>query len=172
MKIDFENISENVQSLLDSNAIYKAPVPVYSIARNLGLNIKFVTFKVEYSNIAGFIDFRNKPETIYVNASDCPERQAFTIAHEIGHFQLHKDLYEKNPAKYQALYRQAINKTDLSEEETEANCFAAQLLVPKKFYSQAKKDYPFASDSALAKLFGVSQDVIRYRILAFEKGWN
>lgn len=170
--VAYDKVTKMVTELLTSNSIYKFPVPVYSIAKNLGLEIEFVTFKPDHNNISGFIDFSSKPVTIFVNSSDSVRRQAFTIAHEIGHFQLHKKLYSENPQKYTALYRQALNKNSFSKEEKEANCFAAQLLVPKTLYMEAINKYPFASEADLAALFGVSQEMIRYRKMDFVKGRN
>ena len=71
-----------------------APVNVSAIARDLGLNV--------YSDaqmppdIAGKIvrGGSGSPSgySIYINASDPERRRRFTLAHEIAHFVLHRDL--------------------------------------------------------------------------------
>lgn len=66
--------------------------------------------------------------TIRVSPSDIPERQRFSIAHELGHFKLNHLAGE---------LKKVCTKKDMmswykSSIETEANFFASELLLPKK----------------------------------------
>mgnify|MGYP001577598842 CR=1 FL=1 len=110
------------------------------------------------SRVSGFFDADSK--TIYVNINDSLTRQNFTIAHELGHYILGHDTKE-----YGVLLR--FPELNAKEDvEKEANCFAANLLVPEKMlkeimrsYSLDKKDVPI-----LAQIFGVSNMVMEYRL--------
>lgn len=60
---------------------------------------------------------------IVVNNNHSSVRQRFTIAHEIGHQQLHYDGVE-------ILHRDFISSFGINRREVEANTFAAELLMP------------------------------------------
>lgn len=62
---------------------------------------------------------------IYVNSLHHPKRQRFTLAHELGHYFLHRDRAIEFVDK--ALYR----SSQMSSMEYEANNFAGALLMPK-----------------------------------------
>lgn len=65
--------------------------------------------------------------TIRVRPSDMPERKRFSIAHEMGHFKM---------GHIQSIQRICSNKDMMSwhktSQETEANFFASELILPKK----------------------------------------
>lgn len=122
------------------------------------MNVKFVRFNTLASEVAGFTKFDEA--TIYVNSEDAFNRQTFTIGHEFGHWCLHKHLFDTEPAKYQVLLRRpkGINTNPL---EKEANAFAANLLVPIRLLHAVKG---VASNSELARMFAVSEEVIEHRL--------
>lgn len=158
MRANYTKAENEALDILDTFGIDSPPIPLFEIVAAYGLNITYAKFtKVPHGNeIAGFIDLeRNK---IVVNADDPPTRQRFTIAHELGHYILHKKFVE-NKKKYTVLLRKPLKDLDYSPEEKEANCFAATLLVPKKLL-QNYKDLPA---SISASLFAVSGDVMKYR---------
>lgn len=98
---------------------------------------------------------KTKPR-IYLNIKMSPERKVFTLAHELGHHFLHKG------------EKWRLDKLDYSQddqatkEETEANYFAAVILVPKELllYRKSKGD----SIDKLAAYFHVSVPVIKNRL--------
>src|SRR5205823_4215324 len=94
---------------------------------------------------------------IVVNKDDPSTRQRFTIAHELGHYILHQD-YVKDESKYKVLLRRPLQDLDYTKEEKEANCFAANLLVPNDLFKKYK-DVPNGINSTL---FAVSEDVIKF----------
>ncbi len=144
------------------NNLSRPPINPREIADNYGLKIQEVEFEEQYANVAGFVDFAER--AIYVNAKDPFNRQTFTIAHELGHFLMHEDIYKQDPSQYQVLLRMPIGaETDPLEKE--ANAFAAHLLVPRDALIDT---YSFGSIDDLANYFVVSKDVIRARI-EFEK---
>lgn len=132
-------------------------IPVRRIAEAVGVDVVFADFGKHADSVAGFCDFKNAK--LFVNREDKVERQAFTIAHELGHWLLHKDIYMAAPDKYPVLPRFASpNRSDVLEKE--ANCFAANLLVPERLLAQVKQ----APVSSLAKAFGVSPTMMGYRL--------
>jgi Zn-dependent peptidase ImmA (M78 family) len=158
---DYDLVSEWVAKVLVDNSIYEPPVQPLELARNYKTRVLFADFGDEHRDVAGFLDY--KKSDIYVNTHDAPRRQTFTIAHELGHVLLHGSLFEAHPEEYRVLLRSPIaGQKDPLEQE--ANAFAANLLVPRFMLD---KYYQTASKFELARLFNVSEDVIRFR-LAFE----
>ncbi|WP_103649807.1 ImmA/IrrE family metallo-endopeptidase [Campylobacter concisus] len=94
---------------------------VISIANQLGYTVVSTDFE---NDISGMVVNSKDEKTIYINNNDSPERQRFTIAHEIGHILLH---HIKND-EYFVDYR---NKERYDSKEFEADNFAANLLMPK-----------------------------------------
>ena len=65
-----------------------------------------------------------KSKIILLNSTDTKVRQRFTIAHELGHIQLHTKKIDKEII--------VSRKTDTGRLEKEANVFAAALLMPRR----------------------------------------
>jgi len=157
-KPDFPAVKRLARRVLEENFIVKPPVIAFELATAYGLEVLESEFKSEYVHIAGLIDFDKS--IILVNSDDCPARRNFTAAHELGHYLLGHNIENG----YTVLLRNpdAMVKTPI---EQEANCFAANLLVPEPFLREYLDNYPHVTDPQLAKVFGVSADVIRYRKL-------
>jgi len=133
------------------------PIPVLEIAETHGVDVVFTDFGAHSENVAGFCDFR--AEKLYVNADDGLARQGFTIAHELGHWLLHRSIFEKDPERYPVLPRfQNPNRFDPLEQE--ANHFAACLLVPSRLVRPLRG----AGVSVLADIFGVSRTMMEFRL--------
>lgn len=157
MPANFQSAIQESKDILTSFGVDAPPVPLADIVSSYGLNILYADLsKIKKGNeIAGFIDFDKK--RIVVNKDDPPNRQRFTIAHELGHYILHKD-YVKNDSEYKVLLRRPLKDQNYTKEEKEANCFAAYLLVPNNLIEKYK-DIP---TSISASLFAVSEEVIKY----------
>lgn len=133
------------------------PVPVHEIAEMSGVNIVFVDFGKHREEVSGLCDFKTK--RIYVNQDDSPERQAFTMAHELGHWILHREIFLEDPESYPVLPRFSDpNRGDPLEKE--ANKFAACLLVPERLLRTVRG----APVSSLAAIFGVSRTMMEFRV--------
>ena len=133
------------------------PIPVLEIAESNGVDVVFTGFGEHNSTVAGLCDFEHA--RLYVNKDDLGERQFFTIAHELGHWLLHKDIFIADPERYPVLPRfQSASRNDPLEQE--ANCFAANLLVPEKLLKPVNS----APVSALASIFKVSKTMMEFRI--------
>ncbi len=127
MPIRKKLIGKIVDNLLGKYVIIKPPVAVESIAKKLGLHIRFQPLE---SNLSGFI-FRDKQAAIIgVNSTQAKVRQRFTISHELGHFLLHQNdnlLVDRVLVKLRS--GSSSKETDI--QEIEANYFAAELLMPR-----------------------------------------
>ena len=157
-KPDFVAVKRLAWQVLEENFVTKPPVIAARLVRAYELEAFEAEFKPEYDHIAGFIDFDNKK--ILVNAGDSTARKNFTAAHELGHYLLKHNVENG----YTVLLRDmgAMIKTPV---EQEANCFAANVLVPEQFLREYLDNYSHITERQLASIFGVSEDVIRYRKL-------
>lgn len=159
MPTNFPQVQKKAEEVLKKYNITEPIVNVFEIAENENLKIKFVDMPDGFNEVAGFMGKDGR--TIYVNDADPVNRQTFTIAHELGHYFL-----QHQPDERGVLYRWSKfnGKTPV---EQEANCFAGNLLVPKKMLKEQMKRYGLDENSLtiLADLFGVSKEVIKYRLL-------
>lgn len=151
-------VEAEVDQILHENFVSDAPVPIVEIARNYGLLVKEVDLGNFGDRVAGFIDPLQK--IIYVNEKDKPARQAFTVAHELAHWIMHKNKLHSQPDKYAVLYRMPLGAKTEDEVEKEANAFAARLLVPRDLLNKYKN----SNIATVAKIFGVSEELIGYRL--------
>lgn len=132
MSVRRKYIRELAAQLLLQNRVSSPPVNVHAIANFLGLIIEQ---EPADEKLSGFILRESKRTIIGVNSNHHQNRQRFTIAHEIGHFLLHKgdvihvDNYNLPLAKINLRSEEASKGVD--EQEKEANLFAAELLIPK-----------------------------------------
>lgn len=163
------NPAEKAQEILRQYGITNAPVPVDSIARQMGVDIRYSTLDDELS---GMIFIKDGYAIIGVNKLHHPNRQRFTIAHELGHFVMHKPLITNEvhvDRQFKVLMRDGNAATGTQREEVEANRFAAALLMPESLVLEAIANHTFDIDdenplSSLAKQFKVSRQTMEYRV--------
>lgn len=123
------------------------------IAKAYGLSVFTANFPRE---ISGQIYYEKKE--IIVESTDYITRQCFSIAHELGHYLLHKENLE---CKREALTYQSTN-----EKECEANYFAAELLMPRdEILFLIGNNYNLDS---MAAYFGVSSVALLNRLNEFQ----
>ena len=154
-RADYRRAENAAKKVLEENSIFDAPVPVEEIASNYGLKLYRADFPDP--SISGYIDLKSLD--IVVNRADGSGRQAFTVAHELGHFVLHRTKLMENP-DIGVVHRRPIGG-EKDPIEQEANCFANNLLVPDFLLD---KYYAYQPTPLVAKMFGVSEEVIRYRL--------
>lgn len=99
------------------------PVPAGKIAQDLGIE---VVSKTMLSDVSGSIRCTNGAFVITVNNTDVPVRQRFTVAHEIAHFLLHRDVIDEDGIEDTILFRSKLS----DRIEAEANRLAASILLP------------------------------------------
>ncbi len=160
MEPNYNKAKDLASQILSEAEIKSPPIAVLNLAILKGLKVDFMKMYKDVGQLmSGVFDAKNK--TIYVNSDDHPNRQAFTIAHELGHYVL-----DHKPSEYDFLPRQ-VTVVNSSPEEKEANCFAANLLIPKDMLDEAIKKYSLNITNdidVLANLFGVSKEFMKYRI--------
>ncbi len=162
MNADCTNAQKKAEELIEKYGYEYPFVDVFAIAQAEGLTLK--EYKSDdndvLKNTAGFFDPDSK--TIFVNKDDPPNRITFTVAHELGHF-----ILQHEAAKYGVLPRWQIPGQEKEEVEKEADAFAANLLVPRKMLKKVMQEYGLSSKnvSILANMFGVSDAVMRYRLM-------
>ena len=128
--MDRVDLGEKVKSLLDDQGVTSAPVPVEKIARSLGAHVRHSPLDEELS---GMIYINGNTPIIGVNSSHHRNRQRFTIAHEIAHLVLHRDMISNQvhvDRRFPVLMRDAESAAGTERMEIDANRFAAELLMP------------------------------------------
>lgn len=158
-------IEAKADELLASRPAAELPVNVRAIARRLGISVELADFGDE---VSGVLVRADGSSMIGVNWLHHPNRQRFTIAHEIGHFCLHEGgtFIDKGVT---ARFRDQASGSGTSLEEHEANLFAATLLMPAQAVRNAAKARPFAVDDedelrGFADQFGVSAQAMLIRL--------
>ena len=139
------------------------PVKLGALARDLGISVKLSTLK---PGISGHI--RREGKDLYViriNRHEARERQRFTLAHEISHYLLHRDIIDSlGEIEDNVLYRSGAPE----QKEYEANRLAADLVMPHKAVQavlEAMK--PLASEEVIdqmAEAFQVSKAAMEVRL--------
>jgi Zn-dependent peptidase ImmA (M78 family) len=154
------------QELLEQAGIDRLPVPIEEIARTLGAQITYEAFDGEVSGML----YREKSRTLIgVNSAHASTRQRFTLAHEIAHLEMHPG----KPVFIDRLVRVNWRDGTSDKEEMEANAFAAELLMPRKFMTteidrliaRSRQIAPEQLIAELATTFRVSQEAMRYRLV-------
>lgn len=139
------------------------PINPVSIARKLGATVKAATFT--HPDVAGALRPSASGWIIYVRSSDSIRRQRFTIAHELGHLRLHAQNHPRGFTDEDVNFFRTDGTADGDQRtETEANQFAAELLMPRPNVQEAYRH--IKSLSVLARNFGVSTEAVGYRLSA------
>lgn len=155
-------LNNQVQSTV-GEFLQSAPVRLSAIAQALGVKVLSTTLP---SGISG--EIRPDPDAlgrfvIRVNKSDSARRQRFTVAHEIGHFLLHRDQIGDG-IRDDVLYR-----SELSDwREAQANRMAADLLMPdslvKEWLRYAETLKVENTVAFLSDKFNVSEAAMKIRL--------
>lgn len=137
----------------------RAPVDVEGLSFALGVPVHYAYLP---DTTSGMIERVSEDKfRILVNANHSPNRQRFTIAHELGHYMLHRHLIGKGIEDNRA-YRSSLDGAYQNREigptqETQANKFAVGLLMPDHLLEEVRRDPRFNSTAAQAKALGVSE---------------
>jgi hypothetical protein len=139
--------------------LHEAPVDVLGMAQALGLSVDMqAPLSPEISGRITRTSAEPPAYRIEVNGAHSERRKRFTLAHEIAHYLLHRDLIGDG-IEDDALYRSHLS----NENEAEANRLAARILMPPelvlKIYRAGVK-----SLSGLCGAFEVSEEAMRIRL--------
>lgn len=163
------------QDVLSELRISDVPVDVRRIAEQFSVIVAEVPNEDE--DLAGLILRSDRGAIIGINKAHSANRKRFTIAHELGHFRLHKGTFVDRWHHFEANFRwNTLRKT---KEEAEANAFAAELLMPAGFLHRhfhalcstvrqkdGTADVELLNDAMaiLAKKYEVSVEAIKFRL--------
>ena len=170
--MNYPNIPEIVRNLRAKADCLTIPVNVIRIAHFLGIK---VYGDILPDDISGILDVRSEP-VILINKSQVSCRQRFSIAHELGHFQLHHLMGIIHVDK-KSYYRNEKSAGGLDEMEIMANKFAAELLMPEKeLRDELDKHDDFIDTDVdiiaeMARKFEVSTTAMSFRIQNLGYSW-
>lgn len=163
------DIDRRAAGLLRSYGVTAPPVPVEQIA--ISKEIQVVRSAAEWSE-SGFLLRDNENIIIGINSRNSPKRQRFSIAHELGHWCLHKGKPLIVDQSVMINKRDDVSSQATDSEEIEANQFAAELLMPKQFVVDAVRRHITTSGgsreefvTALARDFDVSSEAMGWRLI-------
>jgi Zn-dependent peptidase ImmA (M78 family) len=162
--------TQRARELLERLNVQNVPVPVDKIAKAVGAQVVFSPLDDELS---GMVLVKRDRMLIGVNSLHHPTRQRFTIAHEIGHLELHKRFITDQihvDKKFTVLMRDPNSATGTDRLEIEANRFAAELLMPEWAVRRVLERESIDIDddrtvADLAKKFRVSRQALQYRLI-------
>lgn len=153
-KKEIENLTLDI--LKNTDMLNMVPVDLNKIANYLDIKLIEGSF-IEQGISGGLINDRGRYVAI-TKRSDIYTRKRFTIAHEIGHYILHRDKIGKTHMDT-ILFRSDNEKTEIEEE---ADFFAASLLMERNALKKLNKE--IKSKSILANIFNVSQQALEIRL--------
>ncbi len=162
--LEIKKIREKVEALLKQNRIHKPPVPVEKIAARLGLDVRSAPLDGDLSGVL----VRNDGEVyIGVNSLHHMNRRRFTIAHELGHFALHRGIRMHVDRDFRVNWRDDDSSKAVDPEEMEANRFAAELLMPTHLLLkdiEGLKRFDRGTVDLLARRYRVSPQAMGIRL--------
>lgn len=155
-----QQIKAIVSKLLDK--------PLQDVAKDAGISVFTVdlTDSINSWEVSWFIyyDSEKNKYSIYINSTERESRQRFTLAHELWHFYLHKDLLNEDKiivdTKEAILFRKSESADDIIEQE--ANAFAVEILMPKELIERARNTTKNIVE--LCNIFQVSAQAMTYRL--------
>lgn len=149
---------------------HSAPVNVEGLIESFGILLEKKA--ALHPDIAGQIERIDAERfRISANANDHYYRRRFTMAHELGHYLMHRDLIgagTDDSRAYRSIDAGRFHNTNItSQHETEANRFAANLLMPahlvKQYYTEFDGDL-----ERLSKQFQISSEAMRHRLTSLK----
>lgn len=153
-----KQIEYMIDSVLSQHDLSYPKNSLLDIAKALGAEVYFADLpESETEGVSGVIEWSDagKPNII-INDSFSPERSTFTLAHELGHLLIHPNEKKNRIDTYDYSVEESL-------DETEANFFAATLLMPRiKFQELVSLTNNI---NAVAEYFGVSESAAQNRLL-------
>lgn len=160
----YSDIETKANTVLEEKNLFPKKgfeIDVYKLAEAFSIRIHEKALGGEAS---GLLVIKDGKAAIGIELDQIPQRKRFTIAHELGHFFLHREF--KNTFVDEVFARSG----ESNQIEREANAFAASLLMPSSLISKAidVKGWREIDDEKieeLAELFNVSGISMTYRLV-------
>jgi Zn-dependent peptidase ImmA (M78 family) len=169
MRTRVSEAKDAARRLLAQQGVTSAPVPIDRIARTLGVRVEYAPLENELSGLAHVQDGL---AIVGINSLHAPNRQRFTLAHELAHVCLHREHLEQGVhVDRGSLRRDALASEGVDPREIQANAFAAELLMPQFLLTEFLGDRTIDLEDddmiqSLAKRFKVSEAALRFRLAA------
>lgn len=146
------------ERLLSRVGVTSTPVPLYSIAEQLCLLVR----ETPMQDIEGCLVTNGDTGGILLNSLSESRRKRFTLAHEIGHYTLHRS------SQYQFSDKESEIINPNSRLEIEANSFASYLLLPPTLLPKTfGRDIPsFRDVDTVSEQFDVSILAVLKRLVS------
>lgn len=157
----YSHATKIAQRTLKEIKVDNPPVDVHKVLQHLGINLLPYAFP---DKISAILLKENNMFVVGVNENHHPNRQRFSIAHEIGHYLLghYKDVFVDSAEITEGRFD--IRDTVQNKiQEQEANYFAGELLIPSEMI---KRDFvKIHNVEEIAKLYKVSKEALWVRLL-------
>jgi len=166
--IAFQELESRASKLLRESGLESPPVDLVALAKKLRVTVEQQDLGASVSGLV--VRGPDGRVVIGVNASHHPNRQRFTIAHEIGHHLLHKGSATVFVDNHMVHFRDDDRTPGADPREVEANAFAAALLMPEPWLRKdLRRESRDLSDDAtvrtLATRYQVSQQALTFRLV-------
>lgn len=145
---------EKLLKFAELKGLNNCPLDVEAVAQKFNICIKYVSMEEDLSGILSKDE--SDAWTLNVNEEHHPNRQRYTIAHELGHYCLHGHL--KKEFKDKIFFRGG----EANKMEWQANNFASAILMPEDKFREKIQSGVNKVDE-LAKQFQVSTLALRIR---------
>lgn len=147
--------------LLEKAGVSGPPVDVVALAVRCGVPVLRRAFP---DSLSGLVFAHGETAVIGVNENHHPNRQRFSVAHELGHYLLGH--HQRSPGFDEPFHIDTAEGTPPGfdwDSERPANEFAAEVLMPRRLISAA---FEQTQDPAiLAQRFEVSELAMGYRLV-------
>jgi len=152
------------EQVLRECGIRRPPVPVDEIPAQYGIQLCQLKGA---DDIFGAIARKRDQVIIALNPVQHPNRQRFTIAHELAHYFLHPNEGDHVDRDFRIILRNSDSSRGVDWKEVEANRFAAALLMPEHFLRRDLtriSEFDEPTVRRLASRYRVSRLAMKYRL--------
>ncbi len=148
-------LEELTSNILLNNDMYKIPADIIKIAKVNDIDVYEGDLDKKVSGAIKY-DKNTHKFAILLNKNDIRTRQRFTLAHELGHFFLHKEILKDDEIHIDTMFRMP------DEKEKEVDYFAGALLMNKTLLEKMYQNNKTIAE--LAELFDVSVSAMTVRL--------
>jgi hypothetical protein len=156
-------MTTNIFQIAERHWAKGAPVDIQAIIREVGVEYTELS---KPPSISGLIEAYGGGYRIVVNSNHSLVRRRFTAAHELGHYVYHRDIIGDgivDDAAYRSERIGQYSNTKIRHEyETQANRFAAIILMPTMLLDQLQANHIPIPE--MARQLQVSVEALRIRL--------
>lgn len=135
---NYEKAKLTAIQLLSRYNVTDLPIPIVKIANDLGIDTINVINMEQFDggHIGGFLLAEENSFKIYLNKILDKKEQTYILAHELGHYMLHKEEFIQSSDIRPFIMGDDVNynKLHLLKDEIEADVFAMNFLLPEKIF--------------------------------------